>query len=671
MDPQRPSRTAPPKTGLIGAAAVLLSLAGALMWVAMLAAPWRLVTGLVDAGRHLERGEQSLSVTALKEAQYEVFAGAAAAERADAGYDAPSPLTDIARLIPKARSALDEVDHLVAASDFSAQAALGTLRIAKNALRGPTRIIATDPESPEDSEIRLDRIEKIAGSIAKIHTNLDGVQAELAAVDLQSLPRRVRPSVTDGLDKAEEAEAVIADAQAGFEVLPAVLGADEPRTYLIGMQNPAEQRGTGGAILRFSLFTFDQGKSDFDKCDPQDSACGKSVYDIDRNRRLYNIDLPKDAWYVDGIEDAQRFGNSNWSPDWPSSAQLMLEYGETADERLGGDQLPEVDGFITLDPIVMEDLIPGAGPFKLEDFGNKITANKAVHFLLYKAYASYPRHGLRRAALRRVVDQFIDRLLDPQHPTELVTGMGESLGSKHMLIWMKDPDEQAFIERMDWDGGIEDVDGADYVYMVEQNVGGNKFDYYTEHATSMDITLEGSDAEVSTETTISNGTFFPQPSWAMGDSGRPDPEGNPQVPTHEPMMNLYVPEDAELSNATVDGSRMDVPLPAVWTNGSPPEHEEHGKKVWSATLQIPPGEDGSVRFDYRVPGVVREDDNGRLTYRLVVQHQPRVRPETMDIHLTLPEGASAIVAPEWDRIGETLVWSKPLRRDVILKVTWA
>ena len=662
--------TQAPPTGLIGVAAVLLTLAATLMWVSMLTGPWRLVSGLVDAGRHLERSEKSLSVTALKRARYEVFAGSAAAARARAGFDALSPLADVARLIPTAREALDEVDHLVAASDFSAEAALGTLRIAKNALHGPTRIIAADPANPEDSVIRLDRIEEIAGSIAKIRVNLEGVQTELRAVELASLPRRVRSSVTDGLAKAVEAETVIADAQAGFEVLPAVLGADEPRTYLIGMQNPAEQRGTGGAILRFSLFTFDEGKSDFDKCDPAESACGRSVYDIDRDRRLYDIDLPKEAWYVDGIEDAHRFGNSNWSPDWPSSAQLMLEYGEAADERLVGDVLPEVDGFMTLDPIVMEDLIPGTGPFKLDDFGNKITANKAVHFLLYKAYASYPRKGLRRAALRRVVDQFIDKLLDPDHPTELVTGMGESLGSKHMMIWMKDPDEQAFIERMDWDGGIEDQDDADFVYLVEQNVGGNKFDYYAEHATSMDITLEGTDADVSTETTISNGTFFPQPSWAMGDSGRPDPDGNPQVPMHEPMMNLYVPRDAELSEAKVDGSRVDTPEPAEWTNGMPPTHEEQGKKVWSATLQIPPGEDGSVRFDYRVPGVVTEE-NGRSSYRLVVQHQPRVRPETMEINLTLPEGASAIVAPEWERVGENLVWSQPLRRDMVLKVSWA
>ncbi|HYN37395.1 MAG TPA: hypothetical protein VEV82_10535, partial [Actinomycetota bacterium] len=158
------------------------------------------------------------------------------------------------------------------------------------------------------------------------------------------------------------------------------------------------------------------------------------------------------------------------------------------------------------------------------------------------------------------------------------------------------------------------------------------------------------------------------PSWAMGDSGRPDPEGNPQVPWHEPMMNLYVPGNAEFLGSQVEGRRIPSPEPAIWIDGRA-EHEERGKKVWSATLQIDPDEEGSVRFDYRVPDVVQERE-GRFVYRLFVQHQPRVRPELLNIRLALPEDASAVVAPEWERDGDTLVWERPLTKDSILKVTW-
>ena len=662
-------------SAFVGLVVVLATLAGVTLWISMLVTPWRLASGLVEAGRHLKRGEKSLTNTNLREAQHDVFAGTAAAKRANQALKARSPLLDVARLAPPIDEAFGELDHLVAASKYSASAAGGSLRIAKNALRGSSRIIVPDPNDPASSIIQLDRIEEIAGSIANIRGDLEGVQDELGAVDLQALPRRARPTVTDGIVAAAEGEAAIADAQAGFRILPDVLGQDEPRTYLIGMQNPAEQRGTGGAILRFALFSFDEGRAEvIETTDCPKGGCGEgasaSVYDIDKNRTLLDINLPKDAWHVRAIDDAHRFGNSNWSPDWPMSARIMLDYAEESDRNLKGDQLPDIDGFMTLDPTVMEDLIPGTGPFKLDRFGNKITAKTAVHFLLYKAYASYPRPGLRRAALRQVVDEFIDKLFDPAHPTELITGMSESLASKHMMVWMKDRDEQAFIKRMNWDGAIEPAKGGDYAYWVEQNVGGNKFDYYAEHATSMDVEIDGDDALVSNQTTIHNGTFFPQPSWAVGDSGKRDLDGSRQVPYHEPMMNLYVPDRARLIDADVTGMRIDTPDPAIWDDDGPREtHSERGKKVWSATLQIPPGEDGSVRFDYRVPGVVRTED-GRTTYRLTVQHQPRVRPEELDIRLTLPDDADAIVAPDWEREDQTLVWSKPLRRDMVLKVTW-
>ena len=673
-----------PPTGIVGAVALVATLAGVLLWVLILAGPYRLVSGLLDGGRHLEQGENALSNTSLKQAQFDIFAGQAAVRRARRALDAPSPLLDVARLVPRVDAALGEVDHLVDASRYSAKAARGTLKIAKNALRGPTRIIAPDPDNPENSLIRLDRVEEIGGSISTVRSNLDGVQEELGRVDLQDLPRRARDRVREGITKAADAAKVLADAEAGFAILPAVLGASGERTYLIGMQNTAEQRGTGGAILRFATVTFDNGASDFGgNCksalkqsritEKKKECAGESVYAIDKYRQTLRVPLPKDAWYVREIEDAQRFGNANWSPDWPLSAKVMIAYAEAADDRLPELTFPEIDGFIGLDPVVMERLIPGTGSYRIE-FGNHIKAKSAVHFLLYRAYAVYPdppgdKKGARRWALKQVVDGFIEKLLNPKHPTELVTGMSKSLADKHMFVWMKDPEEQAFIKRMAWDAAISKAKKSDYLFAVEQNVGGNKFDYYSDYTTQTDIRIEGKDALRSTELSVHNGTFFPQPTWAMGDSGKRGPNGQRLVPTHEPMMNLYVPGAAVLSEAEVTGERIDSPRPAAWVGATPPEHLERGKKVWSATLQIPPQEEGSVRFDYRVPDVVQER-NGRSSYRLVVQHQPRVRPELLRISLALPDDASAIVAPGWKRTDDGLVWEKPLNRDLVLEVTW-
>jgi hypothetical protein len=663
----------PVRAGIVASAALIATTAGILLWLLVLAAPWRLATGLRDAGDHLQRGERTLSATRLRRAQYEVLAGAAAADRARAGLSGPSVLFDVAGAVPRLDALLAQTGHLVSAAEHSADAARGTLDIGQNALRGKSRIIVDDPEEPGGGAVvRLERVQEVRRTIAEVQAHLKAVVSELSQVEPHSLPRRTRPTIAEGMAKARRADGLLDDAEAGLELLPGFLGADGPRTYLIGMQNPAEQRGTGGAILRFAELTIDEGRPSLQK--------DSSVYEIDRNRKPRSISLPRDAWYVAGIEDAQRFGNANWSPDWPLSARLMLRYAEASDRQLEGVEFPNVDGFVVLDPNVMEALVPGTGPFRA---GPRITANRAVHFLLYRAYATHPAPQARRRVLKSVVDGFYERMLDPSHPTELVTGMGRALATKHMMIWMRDPDEQRFVEKMDWDGAIDRAKDSDYLSVVEQNVGGNKFDYYADHATTMDVDLSGQDARISTETTIFNGTFFPQPSWVVGDSGKRTPTGRRLVPSHEPMVNVYVPRGARLLDTEIAQGRqcastetspkrpcrLNAPEPAAWDGDEPATHLERGKTVWSATLQIPPQMEASVRFDYRVPSVV-DTIGKRKTYRLVVQHQPRVRPETLEVRLRLPDDAQTVVAKGWTRDSDTLVWSHPLTKDVELEVSW-
>src|SRR5918992_5082640 len=101
------------------------------------------------------------------------------------------------------------------------------------------------------------------------------------------------------------------------------------------MQNNGELRGTGGALLRFALLRMHRG-------DPR-LVRSRTVYDIDVERERIDIPLPEEAWYVRAIEDAQRFGNANWSPDWPLSAKVTVAYGD-ASRGSGARPLPPIAG---------------------------------------------------------------------------------------------------------------------------------------------------------------------------------------------------------------------------------------------------------------------------------------------------------------------------------------
>ncbi|MDQ4064739.1 MAG: DUF4012 domain-containing protein, partial [Actinomycetota bacterium] len=615
---------------MVTAALVIAALAGAYLWMEMFVGPWRLASGLLDARTHLRKAERALERGAMKSARYETLSAVAAARRARDGYGSGGPVIDAARGLPKVGPILSEADHLVRASELAAAAAEGTLTIAESALRGPNKIIERDPADPRGgARIRIERIREIGGILADVRDQIRGVADELTAVDPRALPARLRRSVTDGIRQARSANERLADAAAGFEVLPGVLGEDGPRTYLIIMQNPAEQRGTGGSALRFSPLIIDNGKPTL----PRGERVNLSVYDVDQDRRQFpDVPIPDDAWYQRMIPDARRFGNANWTPDWPLASELMLTYGHAAEADFPCSGCGDgVDGMIAVDPLMLQNLMPGVGPFRT-NFGNLISEKRAVHFLVNRAYGSFgARVGQRREALKSIVEGFYDRMIQPARPTELMQGFGESLAEKHMQIWLADPTEQAFIERMEWGGTLTELeDGSDYLNVVEQNVGGNKLDVFLEQTHELDVRIEGDDAVNRAHVEVTNNAFLPQHRYVMGDSG------GRFHGLMRPMMNVYVPGTAELTAATPDGQLHPMLGGAAQWNGStPPEYAELGKKVWAVAFLLPIDQTASVTYDYRVPGVVR-DEGARRVYRLVVQHQPKIHPHTLIVRLQLP-----------------------------------
>ena len=650
----RRRRRAPSRPAVITIAVVFVALVATWLWLALLSGPYKLARGLVDGGRQLSQAQRRLDRGKIDEAFQLTLSASAGAKDARNELSDPSPFLEIARLIPAVDDAWGELDHIVTAFELSAASSVDALSVVEDALGGG--LITKDPNDPKASVIDLERLQEATRTITRVQGATRQVIAELEKVDTKKLPGRVRSRVPEAITDAKDALERIDIAQRGFTILPSILGVDGPRNYLLGFQNPAEQRGTGGAILQFKVLKFDRGR--FELTDIISGKTAGTVYNIDKQRQTYDIPLPDDAWMVREIEDAQRFGNANWSPDWPMSAQLMIEYAYTSARVNEEVEVPEFDGFIVVDPLAVQKMMPGVGTFTTKR-GDTITARNVVNFLLYEAYGKYPPPRERRLALAQIVNKFFSKALGSADLDAMARGVGEALSEKRIQIWMRDPAVQTFIKEMDWDGAIKEAKGSDYVYVVEQNVGGNKLDFFDVHTNTMDVRIEGSDALVSSEMRVLNGIFGPQPDWMMGNVG----------PLHRPMMSLYVPGDAELESWEVEGERLDSPPPAVWAGGRPAEHFEAGKRVWTTTFNLAAGEEGIARFDYRVPSVVHRRDD-RSVYRLVMQSQPKVHLQSTRVTLELPDGATDVSAPGWSHEGDVLVWDKLLRRDVILEVSW-
>ena len=154
-------------------------------------------------------------------------------------------------------------------------------------------------------------------------------------------------------------------------LLPPMLGASGPRTYLLLFQNPAELRATGGMPGAYVVIRADRGKIDITD---QGTAAGdlgafdKPVLELaESDQLLYGERL--------GIYPA----DVNLTPDFPTAGALVREMYRRRTGRL-------VDGVLATDPIALSYLLAMLGTVPVRG-GTDLTAANAVSVLLSKAYA--------------------------------------------------------------------------------------------------------------------------------------------------------------------------------------------------------------------------------------------------------------------------------------------
>jgi hypothetical protein len=217
-------------------------------------------------------------------------------------------------------------------------------------------------------------------------------------------------------------------------LLPAMLGADGPRRYLLMFQNNAEERASGGNPASLALLTVDKGA-------------------IGLGRQAGSGDFPSP--YATPPYAPSGGGNKDWptvytdyastyltnitmTPDFPTTARMARAMWR---EEFGG----RVDGVISFDPVALSYLLRASGPVELAD-GTRLDADNAVSFLLSEVYATYPDADVQDAvfasAARTVFDLLIGGDNDPQAYLDQLRPMIEE---QRLKVWINHRDEQAVL----------------------------------------------------------------------------------------------------------------------------------------------------------------------------------------------------------------------------------
>jgi hypothetical protein len=184
---------------------------------------------------------------------------------------------------------------------------------------------------------------------------------------------------------------------------------------------------------------------------------------------------------------------------------------------------------------------------------------------------------------------------------------------------------------------------------MAQNTGENKMDFYlTRHinysaSVTGDGALEG-EVRIDFRNIAKPGTSFPDY------VGGPRPHLDLGEGRIRDFLSLFVPKRAQLQEVL----RNDVPTTDFETS------TERGKQRLAAYVELGPGESETLAFRYRLPAALEDG-----VYRLVIQKQSTVHPDSMSIQIQSPKGWVSTNKQGFGS-GGNLVWKGLLTSDLEL-----
>lgn len=345
--------------------------------------------------------------------------------------------------------------------------------VASDALTPLAEVASTfslDDLRPTDGRIDLAAFTTIQEPAAVGAQGLADAAASVESLDESALIGPVRSAVEEVSGLLDGAAQTTDALSRAVTLLPAMLGADGPRNYLVVFQNNAEWRSLGGIVGAMSVIHTEDGTLSL-------AAQGSSL-DFQRYDEPV-MDLGPDLVGIYGTRPAQWIQNVTQVPDFSISGQLaremwLRETGTT------------VDGVLSLDPVALSYLLGATGPVTLPT-GEELTSENAVELLLNGVYLRYERPADQDLFFAASAAAVFDKLASGgADPTKLVAALGRAGDERRLLMWSAIPDDQAVLEGTTLVGPLPFDDAHQRGFGVYLNDGtGAKMDYYADATTTL------------------------------------------------------------------------------------------------------------------------------------------------------------------------------------------
>jgi hypothetical protein len=450
--------------------------------------------------------------------------------------------------------------------------------------------------APEGGRIDLGPLSRAAPHLTAAHAAIARAADRIAAISLDGLVTPLKTALADLLVQLEDAEDTTAVAARSTGLLPPMLGASGPRTYLMLFQNPAEIRATGGMPGAYVVIRADRGNiaiTDLGTAAGDLQSFEKPVLNLaESDRRLYGERLgtfPADV---------------NLTPDFPTAGALIREMYRRRTGRL-------VDGVLATDPIALSYLLGTLGEVEVPG-GTDLTEANTVSVLLSKSYArdisTDKQDEYFGAAAKAVFQALVARPLDPP---KLLAVLARAAGERRLLVWSAHPAENELLAGTVLAGVLPSSDGAQPTVGVFLNDGsGAKLGYYLTQ--SADLAVEAgcrADGRRRLKLRVVLGSTAPKsglPPYVLGLGLAGDPY------TVRTVVAVYGSTGGAMNSITLDGK------PVPFGSG-----RVKRRSVGIVAVDLKPGTERTLDVDM-LTGVPRTGGDAKITPRLWTT--PGVRP---------------------------------------------
>ena len=538
-----------PRGVAIGTVATLLIVVIALLGFDAVRSANRMLGGIKDARAQLDDGAESVVVG------------------------------DPGASVPRFNSAAADAAGAVAASEHPSIRLLGLFPVLGPNIRATRAVATAEGDSARAGLVMADKIRAATPKIDGVARQLQAALTELASAGGSHLIGTVASGYQDVIVALQRRVALSQDLRTVFHLLPAMLGGEGQRRYLVAVESLSQPRATGGLITAEGVLSSEKGRIELGRLTAASSELQASAV----------------------------------SPDLPTDAPAMIQAAQH-------DGLGALDGVIVIDSVALEDLLWMTGPVSPAALHNPVTMDSGLDVLEKRLYLGTDARQAN-AAHAEVSQAALEGFLLRRPSMEaLAIGLADAISQRHLEIWSTSTQDQRGLKDLGVTGAFETKPGS--LAVIWRSTSANRAVSFVRRTTAQIVKLNVDGlAVVKTKVMISDHA----------------PKGPPSL-----LLGVKRPIGSWSGDATVYLPRTAVNPSAESSSGGPTTiGEDLGTSTATGTLSAAPAHEASMTVSYRQRKAA-EQVGSTWRYQLLVLPQPALAPTTVRVSISIPDGSNLI-----------------------------